>query len=78
MLRALNPGRTNYYQRLDNECKKEHNPPRRFVCIKCWSEPKGDTYTENEMRDCCLSARHQKIEKKETSFGSALIIGIKY
>lgn len=38
----------------------------------------GDTYTENEMRDWLLSAGIKKIEKKETSFGSALIIGIKY
>ena len=37
----------------------------------------GDTYTESEMRDWLLSAGINKIEKKQTSFGSSLIIGEK-
>ena len=37
----------------------------------------GDTYTENEMKDWLLSAGIKKIEKKETSFASSLIIGWK-
>lgn len=37
----------------------------------------GDTYTENEMREWFTSAGFSKIEKKETSFDSNLLIGIK-
>ena len=37
----------------------------------------GDTYTESEMRDWLFSAGINKIEKKQTSFGSSLIIGEK-
>jgi len=37
----------------------------------------GDTYTEQEMRDWFESAGITKIEKKNTSFGSDLMIGIK-
>ncbi len=37
----------------------------------------GDTYTETEMREWLTSAGCLKVERKETSFGSELIIGIK-
>jgi len=37
----------------------------------------GDTYTENEMKEWLQSAGLTKIERKNTSFGSDLMIGIK-
>jgi len=37
----------------------------------------GDTYTENEMKEWLQSAGFTKIERKNTSFGSDLMIGIK-
>jgi len=37
----------------------------------------GDTYTENEMKEWLQSAGFKKIERKNTSFGSDLMIGIK-
>ena len=37
----------------------------------------GDTYTENEMREWFESAGISKIERKNTSFGSDLMIGTK-
>jgi precorrin-6B methylase 2 len=37
----------------------------------------GDTYTESEMRDWLINAGIKSIEKKETSFGSNLLIGVK-
>jgi hypothetical protein len=38
---------------------------------------KGDTYTELEMKDWLISAGIKKIERKDTSFGSSLMIGYK-
>ncbi len=37
----------------------------------------GDTYTENEMREWFESAGISKVERKNTSFGSDLMIGTK-
>ena len=37
----------------------------------------GDTYTENEMKEWLTSAGCAKVERKQTSFGSDLIIGTK-
>jgi len=37
----------------------------------------GDTYTEAEMKDWLMSAGIKKIERKDTSFGSSLLIGYK-
>jgi SAM-dependent methyltransferase len=37
----------------------------------------GDTYTESEMKDWLTSAGISKIERKNTSFGSSLLIGYK-
>jgi ubiquinone/menaquinone biosynthesis C-methylase UbiE len=37
----------------------------------------GDTYTQSEMKDWLLASGIKNIEKKETSFDSSLIIGIK-
>ena len=37
----------------------------------------GDTYTEEEMREWFRSAGFSKVERKNTSFASDLIIGIK-
>ncbi|OGV18598.1 MAG: hypothetical protein A3J84_06215 [Ignavibacteria bacterium RIFOXYA2_FULL_37_17] len=37
----------------------------------------GDTYTESEMKDWLISAGIKKIERKDTSFGSSLMIGYK-
>jgi hypothetical protein len=37
----------------------------------------GDTYTEGEMREWFESVGLSKIERKNTSFGSDLMIGIK-
>jgi 2-polyprenyl-3-methyl-5-hydroxy-6-metoxy-1,4-benzoquinol methylase len=37
----------------------------------------GDTYTENEIKDWLISAGISKIERKNTSFDSSLIIGVK-
>ncbi|MBI5730064.1 MAG: acetylserotonin O-methyltransferase [Ignavibacteriales bacterium] len=38
---------------------------------------KGDTYTELEMKDWLINAGIKKIERKDTSFGSSLMIGYK-
>lgn len=38
---------------------------------------KGDTYTESEMKNWLLGAGIKKIERKDTSFGSSLMIGYK-
>lgn len=38
---------------------------------------KGDTYTESEMKDWLIGAGIKKIERKDTSFGSSLMIGYK-
>ena len=38
---------------------------------------KGDTYTESEMKDWLINAGIKKIERKDTSFGSSLMIGYK-
>ena len=38
---------------------------------------KGDTYTEAEMKEWFANADVYKIEKKETTFGSGLLIGYK-
>ena len=37
----------------------------------------GDTFTESEVRDWLISAGIKKIERKNTSYGSSLIIGYK-
>ncbi len=37
----------------------------------------GDTYTEAEMKEWLTSAGCTKVERKQTSFGSDLIIGMK-
>lgn len=37
----------------------------------------GDTYTENEMRDWFINAGINKVIRKDTSFGSNILIGIK-
>ena len=37
----------------------------------------GDTYTENEMKEWMTSAGLSNIERKNTSYGSDLIIGTK-
>ncbi len=38
---------------------------------------KGDTYTESEMKDWLINAGIKEIERKDTSFGSSLMIGYK-
>ncbi len=38
---------------------------------------RGDTYTESEMKDWLISAGIKRIERKDTSFGSSLLIGHK-
>jgi len=38
---------------------------------------RGDTYTESEMKDWLTSSGIKKIERKDTSFGSSLLIGYK-
>ncbi|NJD22360.1 MAG: acetylserotonin O-methyltransferase [Melioribacter sp.] len=38
---------------------------------------RGDTYTESEMKDWLINAGIKKIERKNTSFGSSLMIGYK-
>jgi hypothetical protein len=37
----------------------------------------GDTYTEGEMREWFAAAGVTKVERKNTAFGSDLMIGIK-
>ena len=37
----------------------------------------GDTFTESEMKEWFANAGIKKIIRKETSFGSSLMIGIK-
>ena len=37
----------------------------------------GDTYTETEMREWFESAGLSKVERKNTSFGSNLMVGFK-
>jgi len=38
---------------------------------------RGDTYTESEMKDWLMNAGIKKTERKDTSFGSSLMIGYK-